>query len=119
MFKVGDRVWHKYLNEFCFIHKVVEESKGYYIYDSKHSPFARFDKEDNLHQTAQTMFEELGFTKEIDSKYDEVYSNHYGTVIFDTNSYVILMNDKKVSPVINIKIHLAIHQQMIEKGWIE
>jgi len=27
MFKVGDRVWHKYLNKFCLIHKVVEESR--------------------------------------------------------------------------------------------
>jgi len=115
MFKVGDRVWVISEKRYGVVSNIEDTPQGLFIHiDNRHSYVTHL-----IHQTAQTMFEELGFTKEIDSKYDEVYSNHYGTIIFDTNSYVIVMNDKKVSPVINIKIHLAIHQQLIEMGWVE
>jgi len=76
---------------------------------------------------AKNMFEELGY------KFKIVNNNfcYYGddtinlpdiefSLKYDTYTYEILSNHERIQQIeINIKLHQAIHQQMIELGWIE
>ena len=67
---------------------------------------------------AKKMFEELGYKQE---KHNNgiVYDNFYGKIYFRylTKSTILTSNYNSIS--IGTKEHQAIHQQMVELGWIK
>jgi len=140
MFKVGDRVWviddKKYAtitaiekrneyNTFIYIDIDNDNYKGYWRFDCQ------------LRQTAQTMFEALGY--EYNGRYDNddyvttVYSKVKDGLLYrigfheDSKKYSLSCSkdgDVIVTEFfdfenITTQLHLAIHQQLIEKGWIK
>ncbi len=131
MFKVGDRVWIKDMKEFG----IIQEIKG----DDYHSDLESgidFSHFDNIHQTADDMFKELGykmFENDILIQYDKFIrirseTNKVSIRFFKSSKRYILFGityiDKKLEAdnylhQITIKEHQAIHQKMIEMGYIE
>ena len=107
MFKVGDRVWDKKKKCLDTVKQVMYES---YVLESD-IRYAINEKQ--LHQTAQTMFEELGFSKSPNSK--ELYIVVMDYVEFDLETKTYLTSIENITP----QLHQAIHQKLIELGWIE
>ena len=64
--------------------------------------------------TAQEMFEELEF--KLTSKNLE-----YGSIVYVKGIHALIFDDSKYSyyKCVNPKLHKAIHQQMIELGWLK
>ena len=108
MFKIGDRVW-------------VRALKRYF-------KMTRIDKD--IHQTAQTMFEALGYEKDNDVpsgfiSYAKISKNgdkYYVMFRLDEKRFVIGLMKPKVPNAficwVSPQLHQAIHQQMIELGWL-
>jgi len=136
-FKVGDKKWWTTYNVFCEIVdiKYDENSKPFeWIVDTKGLKGIRFDlfRIEELHQTADDMFEALGYEP-------TMASNNMVTYEFDDGGYIKEIEFLKYPiPHIRLKeyeeyndnnpqgqfscyidLHQAIHQKMIELGWIE
>ena len=108
MYKVGDRIWIKDMKEFG----IIQEIKG----DDYHSDLKNgidFSHFDNIHQTADDMFKELGFSKSPNSS--ELYIVVMDYVEFDLESKTYLTSIENITP----QLHQVIHQKLIELGWIE
>ena len=106
MFKVGDKVWN--IKDKCIdtIKQVMYES---YVLESD----IRFTvKEQDLHQTADAMFEALGYQIGIQENENKYYNGN-STLTFSDKHLWTNTN------IISIDLHLAIHQKMIELGLIE
>lgn len=128
MFKVGDRVWwktHKVYGEVVDVKYDKHNKPLVWLVDTKGFKGLRFDLfhiEDHLHQTAQTMFEELGFknqggdewhheelNKNIYFDYDKTVSCYsYHTTVPTNRPESMTMQELKAS-----------YQMCIEKGWVE
>ena len=115
MFKVGDMVWHKELECFVYIHSVEED---YYIFKHEDDEEAFLVANNNLHQTAHDMFEALGYVKETDDENLILYWKElpYQEIHFDRSDNTIGILE---SDWLTKKTHQAIHQQLIELGWLE
>lgn len=125
MFKVEQRVWHT--QHRCF-YKLIEEdyeiigafrairendNKNTYSIDS-----------DYLHQTAQTMFEALGYEYVVDTKNKRItykYRNSLEIIfsLIDKEVWLERLDDTSGEYILEIPVHLAIHQKMIEEGYIK
>jgi hypothetical protein len=118
MFKVGDRVWNKKKKCLDRVQEVMYES---YVLESD----IRFTVgEQDLHQTAQTMFEELGYDYENDIKNERIIYKWKDSleIIFSLKEKEVWLErigDTSGEYILEIKEHLAIHQKLIELGWIE
>ena len=129
MFKVGDRVWNKKKKCLDTVQEVMYES---YVLKSD----IRFTVgEQDLHQTAQTMFEALGYEED----YIPYYCGHKenkGKLLLSRTPYenderkeIIMFNlyskDYQTYGIsgtalhIDNDLHLAIHQKLIELGYLE
>lgn len=125
-FKVGQRVWSKDYKDFA---NVIDDS-----YDL--SKRIRFDDGEqhsvfdiDLHQTADDMFDKLGYEKiKEDSRYT-IYNLHCYEQGFitelrfdkDKNKYVLTNftnNNNAFAGTFTTYLHLAIHQKLIEMGWL-
>lgn len=118
MFKVGQRVW------------LIKEKRmgtiGAYAPEWKRSCAVLFDdergntyEEADLHETADDMFEKLGFWNDKETVYIVMYFNKE-TII----SFVLTEKNIYKKPIgyttygiITPDIHLAIHQKGREMGW--
>jgi hypothetical protein len=123
MFKVGQRVWVKPSKQFG----KVEEYRvlGQYIVDGSNFHFR------DLHETADDMFERLGYERDNDApygfiSYSKILKNgdkHYVTFRLEEKQYVIGLMIPKVPNAFvdwaDTQHHNAIHQKLIELGWIE
>jgi hypothetical protein len=125
MFKVGDRVWAAAFKETGEIKNI--RNKLYFIDFNKIS--GEF-LESELHQTADDMFEALGFEKKLEDGSFIIfeYFNFENPFITElridkinkchTLSYYT-KNNKIFSGRIDVKLLQAIYQLYIEKGWLE
>ena len=113
MFKVGQRVWVK--SDKCFgVVKSIDVYGIYYNISFENSPLGKTTTINDLHETADDMFEKLGFEK------SKIYENLY---VKDNDEMVeFYLEDKcywNSFPHISPELHLAIHQKGIELGWWE
>lgn len=111
MFKVGDRVWCR---------EVVGESKGYYTIKEIDGVGVTFEEGfsvlfSSISHTSQTMFEKLGYSKQ--ECENIIYINSHLEIVFKNNAYIL--KPTLDYPYIEPKLHAAIHQQLIELGWLE
>ena len=106
-FKVGQRVWDTRNKSFDMIEDIMYETY------TLASDIRYTVKEELLHQTADDMFEELGFDKSLNS--DELYIVVMDYVEFDLETETYLTSIENITP----QLHLAIHQKFIELGWVE
>ena len=114
MFKVGDRVWSYIYNKYMWVNEVT--SSGCFLADDEKLLINYYHSNCEFHQTAQTMFEALGYDECEKTLNTLVYISNRFTITFDTiNKEYWHDNDKSIS----VEEHLAIHQQMIELGYIE
>ena len=114
-FKVGQRVWVINEKRFDTIEEIMSRYQPYAVYESYvlKSDIRYAIEEDNLHQTADDMFKELGFEKSPNS--NELYIVVMDYVEFDLETKTYLTSIENITP----QLHLAIHQKLIELGWIE
>jgi hypothetical protein len=128
MFKVGDRVWSYRYNKYMWVNEVT--SSGCFLADDEKLLINYYHSNCEFHQTADDMFEELGYrTVSEDSSYI-IYNYHnyedgYITELRidkEKNKYKLTNftnNNQAFSAWGDKLLHLAIHQKMIELGWIE
>ena len=133
MFKVRDRVWFNHNKEFL---KVVAISpiKGIVICQFDNGQHHKISIDD-LHQTADDMFKELGFAlmnqsikgaNYLQTNDCEIYPYNKDDkiqIVFykEVEGYVVTspLSDINVDIVIKLELHQAIHQKLIELGWVE
>jgi len=127
-FKVGQRVW-------SFVHKKIMwvseiRSTGCFLADNEKLLINYYHSNDEFHQTADDMFEELGYsTVSEDSSYIiynyHNYEDEYITELRidkEKNKYKLTNftnNNQAFSAWGDKLLHLALHQKMIELGRIE
>ncbi len=115
MFKVGDRVWNKKKKCLDTVQEVMYES---YVLESD----IRFTVgEQDLHQTAQTMFEELGYLDQGGDEWhhDKLDKNIYFDVDKTISCYSYHANIPTVrNKSMTIDEFKASYQMCIEKGWL-
>jgi hypothetical protein len=128
MFKVGDRVWSYRYNKYMWVNEVT--SSGCFLADDEKLLINYYHSNCEFHQTADDMFEELGFEKiKEDSRYI-IYSLHCYEQGFitelrfdkDKNKYILTNftnNNNMFAGTFTTDLHLAIHQKLIELGWIK
>jgi hypothetical protein len=128
MFKVGQRVW-------C--NEVYGHSKGFYTIKELEDNGVVFEEGfgvyfNSIHETADDMFETLGY-KIVSSKDEETLMYLIGGkfvyfILKETHiygkpkgygCYEINDNGSKVQTTITPQLHLAIHQKLIELGWVK
>ena len=120
MFKVGDRVWLKEQKKVAEISLITKpHSTQYYMKDMQGFWF-----EDEITQSADSMFEELGYEKEEDLKNDRIiyrWRDSLETIfsLKEKEMWLERIGDMSGEYILEIKEHLAIHQKLIELGWIE
>jgi len=126
MYKVGQRVWVKSLKCFGVVESIQEyqttndlatlttQELCYAVIfdDGKGTIF----KKTELHETADDMFEKLGYTKREEQGNIITYKNTRFTIAFD-REHKEYWHDNETS--ITIDEHLTIHQKGIELGWWE
>src|SRR6056297_1125273 len=131
MFKVGQRVWFNYNKWFGKIQGKLPKIHGEQVYLVEFAETLKHQNisEQDLHQTADDMFEALGYEKKLeDSSYIiyESFSFEEGIsteVRIDKNNKRhkvsnYTRNNNIFSAYVVIEKHLAIHQKLIELGWL-
>ena len=127
MFKVGDRVWWTKYKILCEVADIKYSENGTpfeWIIDTPGFKGIRFDlfRIKEITQTADSMFEELGYEKR-DKVYGKRNASWYETIEFYNNYYTHTEwhEDEEETRAVptTIEEHLAIHQKLIELGWIE
>lgn len=114
-FKVGQRIWIKDMKEFGTIVEI--KGDGYHSDLESGIDFSHFD---NIHQTADDMFEELGFKKSVNDGIKLAYSNGLFAVVIDIKDKTYTFSDRtNTAFYLDLDLHLAIHQKLIELGYIE
>ena len=134
-YKVGDRVWwttYKILCEVADIKYSENDTPFEWIIDTPGFKGNRFDlfRIKEITQTADSMFEELGYRLILeDSRY--IILNYFNYDNFIITELRIDKEDKeyKLSNFtrnnqvfvarISLQLHQAIHQKLIELGWVE
>jgi hypothetical protein len=132
MFKVGDRVHNNKEGYFCTILDIKETTNWAWV-EKDNYDLINVNVND-LHQTAQTMFEALGFAlmnqsikgaNYLQIKDCEIYPYNKDDkiqIVFykEVEGYVVRspLSDINGDIVIKLELHLAIHQKMIELGWL-
>lgn len=117
-FKVGDRVWNKKKKCLDTVQEVMYES---YVLESD-IRYAINEKQ--LHETADSMFEKLGYEKDNDIKNERIIYKWEDSleIIFSLKEKEVWLErigDTSGEYILEINEHLAIHQKMIEMGWVE
>ena len=115
-YKVGDRVWAK---------EHYNIPKGFYIIRNFTNNGFFIENENGIsgsvfilgiHETADSMFEELGYEKSTNSAYAKYHKHNIKiTFVNDVNGKMV----SGVPAIITPQLHRAIHQKLIELGWIE
>lgn len=123
-FKVGQRVWIKDMKEFGTIVEI--KGDGYHSDLEGGIDFSHFD---NIHQTADDMFKELGYHIIKNDKDYLTYKTIYNYSIqfykfnkeYFVGMYDDVFNQNTEGELCSITLdeHQAIHQKLIELGWIE
>ena len=127
MFKVGDRVWFNHNKEYVKVVATLPNNNNIIcrLENGKHYPIL----DEDLHQTADDMFESLGYELKLKSSMYIIYEHHNSengittvvTLDISREAYKVsnhTRNNRIYSALINKKLHQAIHQQMIELGWL-
>lgn len=121
-YKVGDRVWFNHNKEYV---KVVATPpiKGIVICQFDNGQHHKISIDD-LHETADSMFEALGYEKEEDLKNDRIiyrWRDSLETIfsLKEKEMWLERIGDMSGEYILEIKEHQAIHQKLIELGWIE
>ena len=120
MFKVGQRVWVK--SDKCFgVVKSIDVYGIYYNVSFENSPLGKTTTINDLHETADDMFEKLGFEKERYNKIYGLFRKGDAVVDFELKEkiYQTFVYDEETVYDISPELHLAIHQKGIELGWWE
>lgn len=124
-FKVGQRVWSKEYKELATVidDSYFETCRIKFDDGDEHSVFNI-----DLHQTADDMFEKLGFEKKIINGVTNyikelIYVGGQRKIAFYNNSKgysttIDRWGEANLSAVTSIPEHQAIHQKLIELGWI-
>lgn len=125
-FKVGDKVWIIIGKKYATI-TAIDEADDYTTYirlNIDNDDFEgcwQFDY--NLHETAQTMFERLGYDYFEDGDHADYYINNEKGLTIELRTYVkefVKFNSKdKKRRGIDLEELQAIIQYYVEKGWIE
>ena len=119
MFKVGQWVWFNYNKWFGKIHGKLPKIHGEQVYLVEFAETLKHQKisEQDLHETADDMFEEQDWHKEISDDFNIVYwtekNDLYNDVVFNLE-----LKDYIVHGRASVSLHLAIHQKLIELGWV-
>ena len=114
-YKVGDKVWDIANKSFAIFKKLSEEHSMDTLAvierdnEKQHYPIRL------LHQSADSMFEELGFSKSTNSAYAKYHKHNIKITFVDYNGKMVL----GVPAIVTPQLHQAIHQKLIELGWIE
>ena len=121
MFKVGKKVWIVWYKRYATIKKVLgclfEIEEDDYFKEGKTFSL------NELHQTADDMFEALGFEKSEPLahiiKYQHKNDGYIFNIYFNMSKQIYSFedNNKRIMGV-NGDEHLAIHQKLIELGWL-
>ena len=129
MFKVGDRVWWTKYKILCEVADIKYSENGTpfeWIIDTPGFKGIRFDlfRIKEITQTADSMFEELGYEKEEDLKNDRIiyrWRDSLETIfsLKEKEMWLERIGDMSGEYILEIKEHLAIHQKLIELGWVE
>jgi hypothetical protein len=137
MFKVGDMVWLNDDKKYAKITKVDDitfSEKVAYDIEIKNDSYKGWRFDCQLHQTAQAMFEALGYMPYTLCQNDELIGyqwqdketfNDYRTrniMFYKDKTWNIFQDHISKAIVFNrptIEEHNAIHQQMVELGYIE
>jgi hypothetical protein len=123
MFKVGQRVHNNKEGYFCKIDNIGDDNTTWVTHDDGVDALVLVK---DLHETADDMFERLGYKKEIQIvKNKETGIKYKGKTYeiefdFGFEGYFIdiIANDFDYDMFIKPQEHLAIHQKMIELGWV-
>ena len=124
MFKVGQRVHNNKAHYFCTISNMNNIVAWVTLDNILLTAVAIAD----LHETADDMFEALGFEKENDTHY--TFINNYGTehdlyiieegYSYSRTEYNVCLQMVEILPTqITPQFHLAIHQKLIELGLVK
>jgi hypothetical protein len=128
MFKLGDRVWVGALKEYTILLSIHDKGDMGTIWKVMNTRNIGLLNENMMSKTAQTMFEALGYelkseeiflgTKSISYYHKElkitIDFTHFGNYKGYSISSDYIQHYFDISP----ELHLAIHQQMIELGWL-
>ena len=119
-YKVGDRVWVISEKRYGIVSDIEDTPQGLFIHiDNRHSYVPHL-----IHQSADSMFEELGYEVENGKDYIEYRDED------NMREITIYTDEKTVNccyydyedelPLrFTMQEHQAIHQKLIELGWIE
>ena len=131
MFKVGQKVWNKDSKKKNTIIKIVESGfTKVTLYELENSKATLYEldnysihDESDLHQTADDMFEALGFERNEPLAHLIRYThNNDGYIIninFNLSKQVYYVDNQNGTACGILKEeHLAIHQKLIEFGWL-
>lgn len=131
-FKVGQRVWCKQLKRFGIVERDTLDTINHEYYLSiniENSPLGLPIKVEDLHETADDMFKELGYHIIKNDKDYLTYKTIYNYSIqfykfnkeYFVGMYDDVFNQNTEGELCSItkEEHQAIHQKMIELGWIE
>lgn len=119
MSKVGDRVWSFIHNSFMWVSQI-NGDYGCHLASDEKLLINYSHKYEEFHQTADDMFEELGYEKTSENLEvgHAIYCKGIHALTFDNISFkepFTYIYHGQVTP----QLHLAIHQKMIELGWLE
>jgi len=121
MFKVGQRVWVKPLKEFGIVEVLIDYREVIYFVNFDDKEGNTF-QENDLHETADDMFERLGY---LDQGGDEWHHDKLNkNIYFDVDKTISCYSYHENIPTVRnesmtIDEFKASYQMCIEKGWIE
>ena len=120
-YKVGDRVWWTTYKILCEVADIKYSENGTpfeWIIDTPGFKGNRFDlfRIKEITQTADSMFEALGYEKSTNSAYAKYHKHNIKiTFVNDVNGKMV----SGVPAIVTPQLHQAIHKKLIELGWIE
>ena len=117
-FKVGEKVWHKLYKKYMFITLNTRHGILRVKFKKEIDGIDEKVKDYELHQTAQSMFEDMLFDKE-ETEHNIIYRDREYKIDIDFNGYYINTLKENTDIFISLELHQAIHQQLIEFGWLE
>lgn len=123
-FKVGQRVHNNKEGYFCKVDNVGDDVMTWVTKDDGVDAYVIVS---HLHETADDMFARLGLEKENGTRYHSYQmngNNGYTVVRFNLDTIDFLSIQKRelvrdgYEYANSIKLHLAIHQKLVELGWL-
>jgi len=109
MFKVGQRVHNNKEGYFCKIDNIGDDNTTWVTHDDGVDALVLVK---DLHETADDMFEALGFGFD-----NNIYGSDKVEMMFKNGQYIFAyFSGEKL--FIDKQLHLAIHQKLVELGWV-